>query len=107
MNNEHEEDDMITVITQVGTSNLNQDAKKHVINQYINNQNGEEDGILDKIFGKKNPEKYIALVIALIIGIIGLVCTIIFRSDKVFVKEMWQLFVPALTLVVGYLLGKN
>lgn len=98
----------VNMINEVSSSNLNADIKDQIIGQVIDSSNsGGDDGMLDKIFGKRHPDLYIALMIGVFILIIGCVCSWFFRSDVETVKELWKIFIPALTLVVGYVLGNK
>nr|DAZ28701.1 MAG TPA: hypothetical protein [Caudoviricetes sp.] len=97
----------IDVINELTTSNLQQTTKNKLIGQMIEPDAGRGDGMFDKIFGKKHPELYIALTIGVLIFITGGVCTIIFRDDIATVKELWKLFFPGITAVLGFVLGNR
>lgn len=97
----------VSMINKLSESNLNPDIKDELINKMINNNTEGEDGVFDKIFGKRHPDLYIALFIAVCILIVGGLCSYLFRDNVNAVKELWQVFTPALTLVVGYVLGNK
>lgn len=98
--------DKISIINELSNTEMNTDVKNELLSNYLIPENSE-DGLLDKIFGKRHAEMYVALVVAVFILISGLVCTVVFKEDKQFIKELWQIFIPALTLVVGYIFGKR
>ena len=97
----------VSMISKLSESNLNPDIKDKLINDMINNNTGGEDGVFDRIFGKRHPDLYIALFVAICILIVGGLCSYLFRDNVNTVKELWQTFIPALTLVIGYVLGNK
>lgn len=97
----------VEMINELSSSNLDPNIKNELINTMINNNPEENEGMLDKIFGKRHPDLYIAWFIALCILLIGGLCSYLFRSNVAAVKELWQIFTPALTLVIGYVLGNK
>ncbi len=99
--------DDVSVIKEVAKSDLNEPIKDMMLKDTLNKCNGDESGVLDKIFGKRHPDLYITCLVAICILIIGGLCSYLFRKDVTAVKELWQIFIPALTLVMGYMFGKK
>lgn len=97
----------VSMINKLSESNLNPDIKDKLINNMINSNTGGDDGVFDRIFGKRHPDLYMALFIAICILTVGGLCSYLFRNNVDAVKELWQIFTPALTLVVGYVLGNK
>lgn len=97
----------IELIKEISNSDLNDPVKEQVLETTINNLNGGEKGLFEKIFGTRNPEIYVALFIGVAIVIAGIICTFIFNKSEETVKELWNIFIPALTLVLGYVLGNK
>lgn len=97
----------INIITNLNDSNLNQDIKNQLIDQIIANQPERDKGLFDHVFGRNHPDLYVAWSIVIAILLIGGLCSYLFRVNVNAVKELWQIFIPALTLVIGYVLGSK
>lgn len=96
----------VNIINQVSSSNLDADVKNAVISGMIDpDPKGDEYGLMDKIFGKKHPHIYVTLIICLMLTIVGIVCSIVFKENIEFVKYMWGILIPAVTGGVGYMFG--
>ena len=93
------------MITELTSSDLNTDIKTDLIHQVINNIPGGNESLFDRIFRNRNPELYIALLISFLILLVGTFCSYFFRDNFELVKEIWGIFVPLLTLVIGYIIG--
>ena len=107
MAQKRKDDDKISLLSELPSSNLNEDTKKQLIGDMINDKPGGDDSMMDKVFGKKHPDLFIALTIGVLILVVGCVCTYFFKSDVNTVKELWNLFIPALTMVIGFVLGNK
>lgn len=94
----------VLLIKNIATSDLNETAKDEAMKRLMNH-NEEEDGLMDKIFGKKHPDIYVTMIICLVLAIVGIVCTIAFKNNVDFVKYMWGILIPAITGCAGYMFG--
>ena len=63
--------------------------------------------MMDKIFGKRNPQIYVTLLMSIIVLIILAIFTVLFKENIEFVKYIWNIAIPALTLLWGYAFGKS
>lgn len=97
----------VDVVKQVSNSDLNPDIKDHVITTYMNSTSDQEDAFMDKVFGKRNPQMYVALTMSILVLLVVVLMTIIFKENLDFVKFIWNIAVPAITLLWGYAFGKN
>lgn len=98
----------VGIIKEVSNSNLNQDTQEELINKVIAQEpEKEEDAIMDKVFGKRNPQMYVTLFMSVIVLLIVVVLTLVFRTDMEFVKFLWNIAIPAMTLLWGYAFGKS
>lgn len=96
------------IVREVSVSNLNPNIQEQVISKLINNDPPrEDDAFMDKIFGKKNPQMYVTLLMSIIVLILVSVITVVFKNNLDFVKFIWNLAVPAVTLLWGYAFGKS
>lgn len=96
----------IKVLKDIAASDLNEDIKDEAIKKLVSNSE-ESEGVMDKIFGKKNPQMYVTLLMSLIVLVIVAVFTMVFRNNLDFVKFIWNVAVPAVTLLWGYAFGKS
>ena len=87
----------------VKSEDINDNIKDEALERVIKT---EEDGVMDKIFGKKHPQAYIALVVIIILVLMTGFLTTVYKSDLQFVKGMWQIMIPAITTIIGYMFGK-
>jgi len=101
-----EENSKVTLLKDIAASDLNENSKDEAIKQFLV-KDGDENGMLDKFFGKNHPEIYIGLIIVVLLAISGMLVTCIFRDDKEFVRAIWTLLAPAITGSVGYMFGAN
>ena len=95
----------IDIIKELTKSDLNEPIKDKMLEETIKNLNGGESGLMEKVFGTRNPGMFVAFTVALVILIVGAFCTWLFKESAEMVKELWNIFIPALTLVIGYALG--
>ena len=96
------------ILREVATSNLNNDTQNEVIKKLLSEASkGDDDSLMDKIFGKRNPQMYVTLLMSFLILIIFLILTFVFRNDLEFVKFLWNIAIPAVTLLWGYAFGKS
>lgn len=100
--------DKVSIIQQLSSSNLNQDTQEALISKVISTDTTiEEDAIMDRIFGKHNPQMYVTLFMSMLVLGIMVALTIIFKKDIDFVKFIWNMAIPAVTLLWGYAFGKS
>lgn len=86
-------------------SKLSEEQKNNVLLQYNEEQ---RRGKLDKFFGDKCVQTYIAFIICLILLVIGLLNNIIeYLINKTISYEIWNIFGPIITLSLGYMFGKK
>ena len=102
-------DATVNILTALGTSQLNMDdaAKADMYARLIDSAKEGDDALLDRIFGKKNPQMYVTLLMSLIVLIIVSIFTWVFRENLDFVKFVWNIAIPAITLLWGYAFGKS
>ena len=100
-------DNNIQALKDIAASDLNESTKNIALQKFVNGAKGDEKGMFDKVFGERHPDLYIAGLIAVCLLIIGGLCSYLFRSDVSAVKELWNIFTPALTLIIGYVLGNK
>lgn len=96
----------VGIITELSNSDLNQNTKEVLLDKYVNEGSGESS-MFDKVFGKVHPEIFVAFSICVILAIIGIVCTLVFNKNIEFVKYMWGILIPAISLGLGYIFGKG
>lgn len=99
----------VDILTALGTSQLNMDdaAKADMYARLIDSVKESDDALLDKFFGKKNPQMYVTLFMSLIVLVIVSIFTWLFRENLEFVKFVWNIAIPAITLLWGYAFGKS
>ena len=105
MNNKNSLNNTSLIKNVVQSADLNDNDKDELLNTLASIQG--DKCMMDRIFGREHPEKYIAFVVMVMLLICGGICTVLFKNDSEFVKGIWQIFIPAITLIIGYLLGKN
>lgn len=104
----NEKDVSIGLIKELAASNLNSDTQSEVMKKILNDsKKGDDDSLMDKIFGKRNPQIYVAMFVSVILLILLAVFTFSFRNNIEFVKEIWNIAIPAMTLLWGYAFGKS
>ena len=66
-----------------------------------------EAGVLGKFFGgsKSAPSNIAGLTVLLLLGVS--IYGTAFRIDGVVVADLWKITTPIITLILGYLFGKN
>lgn len=102
------QNERVKIIKEVSNSDLNPDIKDHVLKSVIKpNPKEEEPAMLDKVFGKKNTQMYIALLMSIILLLVFVVLTCVFKDNMEFVKFLWNIAIPAITLLWGYAFGKT
>lgn len=96
------------IVRELSNSNLNPDTQEMLINDYLNNGNPDGDvSIMDKIFGNKNPQMYVTLIMSVMLIFVAIYLTINFKTDMEFIRFVWEIVMPAVTLLWGYSFGKS
>lgn len=86
-------------------SKLSEEQKSTLLNQMSEEK---RKGILDKFFGDKCVQTYIAFLLCLLLLIIGVLINIIeYKQSKAITFEIWNTFCPIITLSLGYMFGKK
>ena len=105
---QYEKNVPVGMLKEVVSSNLNSDTQNEVIAQLLNSEKkGDDDSLMDKIFWKSNPQIYVTLLMSIIMLIILAIFTVSFKDNIEFVKYIWNIAIPALTLLWGYAFGKS
>ena len=92
---------------------LNDDLKSKVIETYSANQkhiNDKKTGKMASLLGSnsKNIPLYIAFVICILLIIIGVIFQFIPEKNRdSTVIEFWELILPIITSILGYIFGKG
>ena len=91
----------VDILTALGTSQLNMDdaAKADMYARLIDSVKESDDALLDKIF--------VTLFMSLIVLVIVSIFTWLFKENLEFVKFVWNIAIPAITLLWGYAFGKS
>lgn len=98
----------VHIVKELSNSNLNQDVQEELIsNMFKYGEPKEEDALMDKIFGKRNPQMYVTLIMSLMLIVVILILTLVFKENLDFVKFIWNIAIPAITLLWGYAFGKS
>lgn len=98
----------VGLLKELANSNLNSDTQSAVIKKLINDgKKGDDDSVMDKIFGKRNPQIYVTMFVSIILLILLAIFTFSFKNNVEFVKEIWNIAIPAMTLLWGYAFGKS
>ncbi|WP_302327987.1 hypothetical protein [Enterocloster lavalensis] len=98
----------VHIVKELSNSNLNQDVQEELIGKmFKDGEEKDEDAILDKLFGKRNPQMYVTLIMSLMLIVVILILTLAFKENLDFVKFIWNIAIPAITLLWGYAFGKS
>lgn len=105
---ENKQNNVVGIVKELSNSNLNQDTQEELIKHVVGSDVArEEESIMDKIFGKRNPQMYVTLLMSIVVLMIVLCLTMTFKNNIEFVKFIWNLAIPAITLLWGYAFGKS
>lgn len=105
---ENEQEVSVEILKELATSNLNRDTQDEVISKLlIHSKKGDYDSMFDKIFGNRNPQIYVTLLMSIIVLIILAMFTVSFKENIEFVKDIWNIAMPTVTLLWGYAFGKS